>query len=84
MTAMTIRVKLFAILRDQVGLAETDLELEHGATVATALHVLGERYPQVRPTLPRTAKAVNLNAAKDETVLNPGDELALLPPVSGG
>jgi molybdopterin converting factor small subunit len=84
MSAMTIRVKLFAVLRDQAGFGEIDLEVERGATVAAAVHALGERCPQVRQTLSRTAKAVNLSAAGDDTVLNPGDELALLPPVSGG
>ena len=81
---MTVTVKFFAILRDQAGVGETTLDLDPGATVASAMSVLRDRYPQITQTLDRTAAAVNLSKATDQTVLTNGDELALLPPVSGG
>ena len=81
---MTVTVKLFAILRDQAGVAEIPLNLKGGATVADVLAVLLQRHPEMKRTLDRTAKAVNLVNASDQTILNDGDELALLPPVSGG
>ena len=84
MSSMTVTVKLFAILRDQAGVGEIPLELEPGATVANALHVLSQQRPEMVKTLSRAAKAVNLSNANDQTVLRDGDELALLPPVSGG
>ena len=84
MPLMTVTVKLFAILRDQAGVSQLPLDLEPGATVATALAILTQRHPQMTATLGRAAKAVNLANASDQTILNDGDELALLPPVSGG
>jgi molybdopterin converting factor small subunit len=80
---MTIRVKLFAILRDKAGVAETPLELRTGATVADALESVAARHPALRPYLPRAAAAVNLTRSTPDTLLH-DDELALLPPVSGG
>ena len=84
MPSMTVTVKLFAILRDQAGVSEIPLDLEPGATVAAALATWIQRHPEMTPTLGRAAKAVNLANASDQTILNDGDELALLPPVSGG
>jgi molybdopterin converting factor subunit 1 len=81
---MTVRVKFFAILRDKAGVAELPLELPGRASVADALEMLVGRYPDLRPHLARAAAAVNLTRANRDTILNDNDELALLPPVSGG
>lgn len=81
---MTVRVKLFAILRDKAGVADVPLVVPHGASVADAMETLAGRYPDLRPHLLRAAAAVNLARATRETILNDDDELALLPPVSGG
>jgi molybdopterin converting factor subunit 1 len=81
---VTIRVKLFAILKDRAGVAETEMQLPDGATVATAVDQLAGRYPAIRPSLRSTAYAVNLAYAPAHTALQHGDELALIPPVSGG
>jgi molybdopterin converting factor subunit 1 len=81
---MTIRIKLFAILRERAGAAELALDLPQGATVADAVERLGARYASLAPHLPRCAAAVNLERAIPATILHDGDELALLPPVSGG
>jgi molybdopterin converting factor small subunit len=81
---MTVRLKLFAILRDKAGVAELPLALPAGATVAHAIETLAVQHPTLRPHLPRAAAAVNLARAAPDTVLNDNDELALLPPVSGG
>ena len=81
---MTIRVKLFAILRDKARLAETSLEIPTGATVADAVKSIGARHSDLLPHLPRAATAVNLERASPTTILHDNDELALLPPVSGG
>jgi len=50
---MTIRVKLFAILRDKAGVAETPIELRAGATVADAIESVAARHPDLRPYLGR-------------------------------
>jgi molybdopterin synthase sulfur carrier subunit len=81
---MTVTVKLFAILRDTAGVPDLPLELPDGATVAAAVDAMVRRLPALTPFVPRIACAVNLNRVPRETVLHDGDELALLPPVSGG
>jgi len=81
---MTVRVKFFAILRDKAGVAELPLALPDGASVADAVETLSARLPDLRPYLPRAAAAVNLARATPDAILKDNDELALLPPVSGG
>jgi len=82
---MTVRVRLFAILRQSAGSDSVEVEVEEGATVADALAVLG-REPGLESVLDRVPvrMAVNRNYADPETPLSAGDELALVPPVSGG
>jgi molybdopterin converting factor subunit 1 len=81
---MTITVKLFAILRERAERSEVRLELPASATVAAAREALRERIPSIREYLPRVAWAVNRTYASVETELHDGDELAVIPPVSGG
>jgi molybdopterin synthase catalytic subunit len=81
---MTVTVKLFAILKDRAGTSELSLTLPPGATVARAGEAIGERLPAVRDFLPRVAYAVNRSYVKPDARLSDGDELALIPPVSGG
>ena len=77
-------VKFFAILRDRAGVAERVMELETGADVNAAVREIGEQVPAVRDVLERAAAAVNCEYVKGDHVLRDGDELALIPPVSGG
>jgi molybdopterin synthase catalytic subunit len=76
---MQVRIRLFAGLRERAGASEVALELPEGARVADALaqlqHVTGD--------LP-VVMAVNQEYADDQALLATGDELALIPPVSGG
>ena len=81
---MNVRVKLFALARDRAGAAEVALELASGATVAAAADALGEKLPALRTMLPRVAFAVNREYAAADATLREGDELAVIPPVSGG
>jgi MoaE-MoaD fusion protein len=76
---MQIRVRLFAGLRERVGVDELELELPDGATVADAL----ERLEPVAGDLP-VVMAVNREYAQVGDLLTSDDELALIPPVSGG
>lgn len=82
---MTLRVRLFAILRERAGSDSIELELAEGATVADALELLAGS-PPLAATLERlpVRMAVNRSYAPPETCLRPGDELALIPPISGG
>jgi molybdopterin converting factor subunit 1 len=81
---MRVRVLLFAILRDAAGVGEIPLDLEDGATADLAAARLAENYPALNRYLPRVAFAVNRSYAPSTTALHEGDELALIPPVSGG
>jgi molybdopterin converting factor subunit 1 len=80
-----VRVRLFAVLRERAGSEEVELELGEGATVADALASL-EETPSLGELLERmpVAMAVNREYADRSTELGSGDELALIPPVSGG
>ena len=82
---MTISVRLFAILRERAGKDRIALELDTGATVDDALAALA-REPGLAEPLDRmaVAMAVNRDYASGDTELHAGDELALIPPVSGG
>jgi molybdopterin synthase catalytic subunit len=74
-----ITVRLFAVLRERAGSREMTLELPDGARVRDALSALGG----LADGLP-LVMAVNREYAAEDQVLDPGDELALIPPVSGG
>jgi molybdopterin synthase catalytic subunit len=76
---MRVRVRLFAVLRERAGTEELELELPDGARVGDAL----DRVSTLTDGL-RVVMAVNHNYADREAVLSAGDELALIPPVSGG
>jgi molybdopterin synthase catalytic subunit len=76
---MHVRVRLFAGLRERAGAPDVELELPDGARVEDALARLGELTNGVPVVM-----AVNREYAAGEQVLHPGDELALIPPVSGG
>ncbi len=81
---MTIRVNLFAAMRDLTGTDAAAVELPPGATVADLRRVLGERFPNAAGLLARSAVAVNHDFAEDSLSLRASDEVAVIPPVSGG
>ena len=84
--AVEVTVRLFAVLREHAGTDAFSVRLGTPATVRTARAEIAERVPALAPVLARMpyAVAVNREYAEDDTVLRDGDELALIPPVSGG
>jgi MoaE-MoaD fusion protein len=78
-SVVEVTVRLFAMLRERAGSDSVTVELPDGARVADALTELSE----LAHGLP-LVMAVNREYADEETTLDPGDELALIPPVSGG
>src|SRR5437764_5218613 len=76
---MQVRILLFAGLRERAGCNEVQLEVPEGALVRDAL----EQVREITHGVP-VVMAVNREYAHGEEALNPGDELALIPPVSGG
>ena len=86
MSAMHVKVIPFGMLKDWLGCPAVDLELEEGATVADLLKTLvnGEGAGRPEQNLAGIAVGVNAEYATAARVLREGDEVALLPPVSGG
>jgi molybdopterin synthase catalytic subunit len=81
---MIIRVLFFASLADALGVREAALELPDNADVARAIGALTAEYPKLADSSGRLAFAVNRAYVGRSAPLADGDELALIPPVSGG
>lgn len=80
---MKCSIKAFGISREIVGGKVLELELPEGHTISELKHHLFQKYPTFND-LKSLYVAVNNEYASDETVLKAGDEIALIPPVSGG
>ena len=78
-------MRLFAILRERAGTDRVTVEVADGATVAEALEAVGARHGlgELIAQMP-VVMAVNREYAAAGDALSAGDELALIPPVSGG
>jgi len=81
---MTINVRFFAILKDLAGQSSLSLELTGQPTVADARVEIERQFPSLKAHLHRVSFALNLSHAGLQAVLHDGDELAIIPPVSGG
>ena len=81
---VTVTLRLFAIYRERVGRECIEATLLAGSTVADALTHLGELHPNTLPLMSTTMVAVNQEYTERDYVLQPNDEIALIPPVSGG
>jgi molybdopterin synthase catalytic subunit len=82
---MTVNVRLFSLLRERAGSDRLELQLPDGATVADALSALRENAAigELLTRLP-VQMAVNREYAQPHMRLAANDELALIPPLSGG
>lgn len=81
---MRLTVLLFAGIRSSLGRAQLELELSEPLTVAGLREQLAARYPQIAAQLGPCRVAVDQEFAPDEQQIEAGQELALIPPVSGG
>ena len=81
---MRIRVRLFAIQRELAGTREVGLDLDDGATVADAWDALVAQHPALAPGRDFVRFARNGTYADASTTVEDGDEVAMIPPVSGG
>lgn len=81
---MEIRVLFFGVLKDLVGSRAERLNLPDGATLSDVLEHYASRIPRLGEFSSSIAMSVNQEYAGLDTTLNTGDEVALLPPVSGG
>ena len=81
---MRVRVLFFGILRELAGTSADSIEVTEGSLVRDVLRHYEARIPQLKAASGSLALAVNQQYVSPETTLHPNDEIALLPPVSGG
>jgi molybdopterin converting factor subunit 1 len=80
---MKVSVLAFGIAKDIFGSPSVDLELPEPGTTGNLKQSLEQRYPRLKQ-LASYMVAVNNEYAQDECILNEHDEVAIIPPVSGG
>ncbi|HEY8745002.1 MAG TPA: molybdopterin converting factor subunit 1 [Chloroflexota bacterium] len=83
-TSIGVTVRLFASLRELAGEQEVQLVLPVGSRTVDVWDACVQRWPALASRRRSTVLAVNREFARGETVIHDGDEVALLPPVSGG
>ena len=81
---MRVRVLFFGQLKDITGVAQEDAELSDGARVEDLFERYGRRFPKLTSFRASIAASVNQEYAAWRAPLSSGDEVAFLPPVSGG
>jgi molybdopterin converting factor subunit 1 len=79
-----VTVRLFARLRDITGAAELARELAPGATIRDLWRQLAAEFPELASYERSISSAINADYARMDRVIGDGDEIAFLPPVSGG
>jgi len=79
-------VKLFAIYKEMAKADMVELDIKQGTTVKSLLEILREKVPSIGELVKegRGMIAVNQEIARLDTIVKDGDEVALIPPVSGG
>ena len=81
---MQVTVKLFGSIREVTGSKELSVSLEKGATATSLRALLGEQHPAIEEMGERLRVSVNMEIVRGDPELQDGDEVAFLPPVSGG
>jgi molybdopterin converting factor subunit 1 len=81
---MRVTVRLFARLRDITGAAELGRDVPTGATIGTVWRQLVADFPELASYERSISSAINADYARMDHLLREGDEVAFLPPVSGG
>ncbi|HCV30807.1 MAG TPA: molybdopterin synthase sulfur carrier subunit [Microcoleaceae bacterium UBA9251] len=81
---ITITVKLFAAFGEAYGVSELTLEFPLLTPVSLVLERAIAQHPQLEQWRDRTRFGLNLEFVSPDTILQDGDEVVLIPPVSGG
>jgi molybdopterin converting factor subunit 1 len=81
---MRIQVRLFAALAEAAGRRSLSLDLPRDSRVWQVRDALALEHPRLEPLCARVAFAVNAEYVDADQVLHEGDEVAVIPPVSGG
>jgi molybdopterin converting factor subunit 1 len=79
-----IKVLFFGAAADRAGTRETGLDVRDSVTLAEIWPLIVEKHADLAPMRDTLAFAVNGEYARGEDAVSPGDEVAVLPPVSGG
>ncbi len=81
---MKVRLRFFASLRERLHMSETEWTLPEGATIDELWAALCAEHPDLAPLGPSMSFAVNREYVERSQRISDGDEVALIPPVSGG
>ncbi len=81
---MEVQILFFGALRELAGESSRKMDIPEGATVGEFVRLITQHIPAVKGYAGSMAVSVNQEYARQETVLHAGDEIGLLPPVSGG
>lgn len=79
-----VTIKYFAMMRERLGIEEEILELQDGSTLGDVRRQIASTIGEISPLLDRSMPMVNQEYADPELILHDGDEIAFIPPVSGG
>ncbi|HKZ27034.1 MAG: MoaD/ThiS family protein [Actinomycetota bacterium] len=82
--SIPVKVLFFGAAADRAGARQIEVPLSDQAKLAEIWPVLTDMYPDLAPMRDTLAFAVNGEYARMEDAISPGDEVAVLPPVSGG
>ena len=81
---MQLSVRFFALYRERAGHSVAAIDAPDNATVGDLIALLRRQYPRLAPPEASIVVAVNQEYAEPGQTLHPGDEICLIPPVSGG
>ena len=81
---MELNVRLFALYRERAGRSLVSVSVSDEATVADLIDEVRRQLPSLAPPEVQIVVAVNTDYADSEVALHPGDDVCLIPPVSGG
>ncbi len=81
---MKVKVLYFSSLKDRLKISNEIIDINEKTTVRSFLQILKERYPQFEKNFDNVMIAVNEEYANPDQILNDGDTVAVIPPVSGG
>lgn len=83
-SVITVRVRLFAALKDKLGRSEVPITVPEPARASDLVAAVAATHPELAPLLPGVRVAVDLGFVRPDHRIETGHDIALLPPVSGG
>lgn len=81
---MKITLRFFGQLRELAKCDKAEIEIKSGTKIGDLMWLVGERFPNMREHLKVVSFSIDNEYAAKDTILNEGNEVSLLPPISGG